>query len=172
MRWVAAVKLWNSDHKNVNTANAYAIPRKETREYEQVKEISKTGKLPEKKIEEPIKKEIKKKEPKKESKKDDQMETTRIITLPGRTIVLKENTKKPIDDMEEKRIRIKYYNEIIGDKKKWENLSNNSKDAVASAMVNIIRSPRSSGVLDTPLKSLPKHIKEYIDKNKLDPGSI
>jgi hypothetical protein len=47
MRWAAAVKLWNSDAKKVNTTNVYAVPRKNTREHEQVKEITKLGYIPE-----------------------------------------------------------------------------------------------------------------------------
>ena len=46
MKWVEALKLWNEHHKKVNTAHTWMIPRKDTPEHAQVKEIMSRGGLP------------------------------------------------------------------------------------------------------------------------------
>jgi succinate dehydrogenase/fumarate reductase-like Fe-S protein len=46
MKYLKAVSEWNKKQREVNTAHVYAVPRKGTREYEQVQAIMKTPEFP------------------------------------------------------------------------------------------------------------------------------
>jgi hypothetical protein len=43
MKWVEALKIWNADHKDVNTKSVYAVPRKDTKDMKDVKEVMEKG---------------------------------------------------------------------------------------------------------------------------------
>ena len=104
MRWAAAVKLWNSDFKNVSTANVYAVPRKDTREHAQVKEISALGHLPEKKKTiVPAKSERKPKEK--------MVEVRRTIQMPGKTTTIVDRV--PVSKLEEVKKKAKENKEVL-----------------------------------------------------------
>lgn len=46
MKYLKAVSEWNKKQREVNTAHVYAVPRKGTREYEQVQGIMRTPEFP------------------------------------------------------------------------------------------------------------------------------
>ena len=46
LRWVEALRIWNAHHKSVNPTHVWMVPRKNTPEHAQVKEIMVTRQPP------------------------------------------------------------------------------------------------------------------------------
>lgn len=173
MKWVDALKLWNADHKNVNTKSVYAVPRKDTKDYKEVKEVMEKGGIPKKR-----KVVIKRKEANEMysdfTNTDESISVEKVMNMRGeqrapKEIVAEKVVNKKLSNVPElsdgEQVMFNQLNDVIKNKSRWENSSESMKDYLISQMNNIRKS-----VLYRPFRHLlldnSKHINDYINENE------
>jgi spore coat protein CotF len=187
MKWVEALKIWNADHKDVNTKSVYAVPRKDTKDMKDVKEVMENGGIVKKRRVVLKKKEVKdekiyddftKNEVKDSVKKVVEMraEPMNPKDIVGEKVVKKTLANPPSNDSvsafqlqmaKDKEKKLYELNEYIMYKNKWNKLSDASKDGQLAIYQEINRLPEKIAVfaeVKRQLLPLSKHITDYIEE--------